>query len=142
MKLLMLLAAVLAAGCTEVSAEPTAENRHGPIIDVHRHASWPGADDGAARADAIAEMDANGIVLSLLYLNEPGDVEGWLENEGGRFIGGPAMPCSVIMSDSRFSPMPLQPIRAWMSPSTCTGSRTFARTIRIHHRGDGVRRNS
>ena len=41
------------------------------------------------------------------------------------------MPCSAIMSDSRFSPMPLQPISAWMSPSTCTGSRTLARTMRI-----------
>ena len=40
-------------------------------------------------------MDANGIVLSLLYVNEPGDIEGWLENGSGRFIGGPAMPCSV-----------------------------------------------
>ncbi len=41
------------------------------------------------------------------------------------------MPCSAIMSERRFSPMPLQPIRAWKSPSTCTGSRTLARTMRI-----------
>ena len=38
-------------------------------------------------------MDAEGIVLSLLHLNEPGDVKGWLEAAPGRFIGGPAMPC-------------------------------------------------
>ena len=41
------------------------------------------------------------------------------------------MACSVIMSDSRFSPMTLQPISACRSPSTCTGSRTLARTMRI-----------
>jgi uncharacterized protein len=40
-------------------------------------------------------MDAEGIVLSLLHVNEPGDVEGWLQAAPGRFIGGPAMPCSV-----------------------------------------------
>jgi predicted TIM-barrel fold metal-dependent hydrolase len=65
-----------------------------PIIDVHKHASWPGTDDAAPRAALLAEMDAEGIVLSLLHINEPGDVQGWLEAAPGRFIGGPAMPCS------------------------------------------------
>ena len=76
------------------AAEPPATaQRFQPIIDVHRHASWPGADDAAARAALLAEMDAEGVVLSLLYINEPGDVQGWLEAAPGRFIGGPAMPC-------------------------------------------------
>jgi uncharacterized protein len=64
-----------------------------PIIDVHRHASWPGTSDDVQRAALLAEMDAAGIVLSLLHINEPGDVQGWLEAAAGRFIGGPAMPC-------------------------------------------------
>ncbi len=67
--------------------------RYQPIIDVHKHASWPGADDAAPRAALLAEMDAEGIVLSLLHMNEPGDVQGWLQAAPGRFIGGPAMPC-------------------------------------------------
>jgi uncharacterized protein len=64
-----------------------------PVIDVHRHASWPGADDAAERTALLTAMDADGIVLSVLYINEPGDVQGWLEAAPGRFIGGPAMPC-------------------------------------------------
>jgi len=32
-------------------------------------------------------------VLSLLHINEQGDVAGWLQPAPGRFIGGPAMPC-------------------------------------------------
>ena len=64
-----------------------------PIIDVHRHASWPGTSDVEERAALLAAMDAEGIVLSLLHINEPGDVQGWLEAAPGRFIGGPAMPC-------------------------------------------------
>ena len=39
-------------------------------------------------------MDAERIVLSLLHINERSDVPGWLEAAPGRFIGGPAMPCS------------------------------------------------
>jgi uncharacterized protein len=64
-----------------------------PIIDVHRHASWPGTSDAQQRAALLADMDAEGIVLSLLHINEPGDVQGWLEAAPGSFIGGPAMPC-------------------------------------------------
>ena len=64
-----------------------------PIIDVHRHASWPGTSDAEQRAALLEEMDAEGIVLSLLHINEPGDVQGWLESAPGRFTGGPAMPC-------------------------------------------------
>src|SRR5688500_8257925 len=72
---------------------PAVAQRHQPIIDVHKHASWPGADDAAARAALLTEMDAEHIVLSVLYINEPGDVQGWLAAAPGRFIGGPAMPC-------------------------------------------------
>jgi uncharacterized protein len=72
---------------------PAGAQRYQPIIDVHKHASWPGADDSAARASLLAEMDTAGIVLSVLYINEPGDVRGWLEAAPARFIGGPAMPC-------------------------------------------------
>jgi hypothetical protein len=74
-------------------AEPPAPAAFQPVIDVHKHASWPGADDAVARAALVAEMDAAGVVLSLLHINEPGDVPGWLEAGTGRFIGGPAMPC-------------------------------------------------
>lgn len=97
----MLLAVTLVAACAEGDAQrvrlavPAAVHAPEPVIDVHRHASWPGADDAAARAEALAEMDANGIVLALLSINEPGDVAGWLEAAPGRFIGGPAMPCPV-----------------------------------------------
>ena len=61
-----------------------------PIIDVHRHASWPGTSDAEPRAALLADMDAEGIVLSLLHINEPDDVQGWIEAAPGRFIGGPA----------------------------------------------------
>jgi predicted TIM-barrel fold metal-dependent hydrolase len=73
-----------------------------PIIDVHKHASWPGDDDAAARNALLAEMDAEGIVLSLLCINEPGDVPGWLHAAPGRFIGGPSMPCVATQREPFF----------------------------------------
>jgi uncharacterized protein len=98
-RLATMLTAALTAACTAGDVAPgvvpATAVTGGPVIDVHRHASWPGEDDEPARAAALAEMDENGIVLSLLYINEPGDVETWLRDGGGRFIGGPAMPCSV-----------------------------------------------
>lgn len=89
----LLLACAPRAGTTTGAPDIPAAGMQ-PIIDVHKHASWPGADDAEARAALLAEMDAEGIVLSLLHINEPGDIQGWLQAAPGRFIGGPAMPCS------------------------------------------------
>ena len=74
---------------------PAVAQQNQPVIDVHKHASWPGADDAPARAALLAEMDREHIVLSILSINEPGDVKGWLEAAPGRFVGGLAMPCSA-----------------------------------------------
>lgn len=46
--------------------------------------------EASALAKALTETDAEGIVLSLLYINEPGDLPGWPEAAPGRFIGAPA----------------------------------------------------
>ena len=93
--------ALVVAGLLSIASTPMGQARQ-PIIDVHKHASWPGADDAAARNALLAEMDAEGIVLSLLHLNEPGDVEGWLQAAPGRFIGGPAMPCPATPQEPFF----------------------------------------
>lgn len=70
-----------------------AETQPAPIIDVHWHAPRPAIDDEEARAKRLAEMDTNNVVLSLLYMTEPGDLEDWTEAVPGRFLAGPALPC-------------------------------------------------
>lgn len=80
-------AALLLALTTSVNAQP------GPIIDIHWHAPRPAEDDPAARAARLAEMEANGIVLSALYMTEPSDLDDWAAEAPGRFIAGPALPC-------------------------------------------------
>ncbi len=82
------LALICAALCTPATAQPFQ-----PVIDVHRHASWPGEDDAAPRAALLKEMDSEGVVLALLHINEPDDVQNWVKASPGRLIAGPAMPC-------------------------------------------------
>jgi uncharacterized protein len=107
-----MMAVALVAACADGDAQrvriavPAAAQSPEPIIDVHRHASWPGADDATARSAAIAEMDANGIVLSLLSINEPGDLPAWQDGGAGRFIAGPAMPCPVTRAAPRYRCFP------------------------------------
>lgn len=80
--------------CSAIGAAVPLE-RVQPIIDVHRHASWPGEDDAGPRAELLANMDAENVVLTLLSINEPSDVQTWLDAAPGRFLGGLVMPCNV-----------------------------------------------
>src|SRR5688572_33096173 len=103
---------------------PAFAQRYQPVIDVHKHASWPGADDAAARAALLAEMDAEHIVLSFLHINEPGDVQGWLQAAPGRFIGGPAMPCSPTPNEPFYRCFPETkgwPDLAWLEREMAAG---------------------
>lgn len=91
-----LLACVVASGARAA----------GPIIDMHRHAAWPGSDDAAYRQGTLAEMDAHSIVLAVLSLTEPGDVPAWVEAAPGRFLAGPMLPCPRNLDAPRYSCFP------------------------------------
>lgn len=82
----------LICSATWAAAPPEASQ---PVIDVHRHASWPGEDDAGPRAELLAQMNSENVVLTLLSINEPSDEQTWLDAAPGRFLGGPVMPCNV-----------------------------------------------
>lgn len=65
----------------------------GPVIDVHRHVTWPGDDDAAYRGKVLEEMGRENVVLSLIHLTEPSDVQDWALQSPDRFIAGPMFPC-------------------------------------------------
>ena len=90
----LVLLAMLAPGFTAHAA--------GPIIDVHRHSTWPGSDDAAYRAQSLAEMDANGVVLALLSFTEYSDIGDWVEAAPGRFLAGPLLPCPRNQVEPRY----------------------------------------
>ena len=78
----------------------------GPVIDVHRHSTWPGSDDAAYRDRALAEMDANGVVLALLSFTEYSNLGPWVEAAPGRFSAGPKLPCPRDLSEPRYRCFP------------------------------------
>lgn len=65
----------------------------GPIIDIHAHAAWQHADDDAALAATLREMDVNNVVLAALFITSPDDMESWAAAAPDRFVVGPMMPC-------------------------------------------------
>ena len=81
----------------DVPGVPTA----GPIIDVHRHGTWPGSEAAPYRAQMLEEMDANGVVLAVLSITEPRGIEDWVDAAPGRFLAGPMLPCSRNLSEPR-----------------------------------------
>lgn len=105
-----IIAALLAC-----SAIPNGAHAGGPVIDVHRHSSWPDSDDAAYRARTLAEMDANGVVLALLSLTETSDVQTWVEAAPGRFLAGPKVPCPRNLSEPRYRCFP--ETEGWVDPA-------------------------
>lgn len=118
-------AAVLLAGlggCLLGSARPRADPQ--PIIDVHRHAAWPGSDDAAYLAEEISELDAHHIVLAMLHINEPSDLDDWVDAAPGRFIAGPMFPCAPFRPDGSkdcFRPDGGWPDPGWMDAAYASG---------------------
>lgn len=84
----LLLALFPLSGCAQTGASE-------PIIDAHYHAAWPDGDDAAELAAHLAEMDAHGVVLSLLFANDADDIANWKNAAPGRFRIGPSFPCVV-----------------------------------------------
>lgn len=64
-----------------------------PIIDVHRHASWPWSDDSVYLQHVMKEKDSSHIVLSLLSTHAKDDLDNWYERQPERFLVGVKVPC-------------------------------------------------
>lgn len=54
------------------------------------------------RVRVLREMDEHAIVLSLLHLNEPADVDEWAREAPNRFLAGPTLPCWQILTEDRY----------------------------------------
>jgi hypothetical protein len=98
MKPLLILALCLPCALP-ASAQPAPPAE--PIIDVHRHATWPGMEAKPYREAMLKEMDDNGVVLAVLSITEPHGVDEWVDAAPGRFLAGPMLPCSRNLSEPR-----------------------------------------
>lgn len=77
-----------------------------PVIDVHRHGTWPWSDDAPYRDAALAEKDANNIVMSLLSITEKDDLENWHDAASGRFMTGIKGPCPKNLTEPFYNCFP------------------------------------
>jgi hypothetical protein len=75
-------------------------------------------------AEELAELDANNIVLAVIHLNEPSDVQTWLQAAPERFLAGPMFPCAPFTPDGAkdcFRESDGWPDLAWLDAGLTSG---------------------
>lgn len=78
----------------------------GPIIDVHRHASWPWSNDEKVLSEQLAKMDEGGVETAVVALNDYDLVAKWIDGAPGRFIGGVTPICPRNLAEPRYKCFP------------------------------------
>jgi predicted TIM-barrel fold metal-dependent hydrolase len=69
-------------------------------------------------------MDEQGVVLSLLHLNEPTDIDEWVTQTPSRFLAGPMLPCWQVLTEDRYFCFPETqgwPELAWLERELAEG---------------------
>lgn len=74
-----------------------------PIIDMHRHGQLPTSlAKGADRDAVLAELDAHKVVLSVVAISSPAQVDVGPDEASNRFIAGAMMPCPRNLAEPWF----------------------------------------
>ena len=96
----LVISSAFVVSCAHPVADvPIAE---GSVIDAHYHAGWQSLDAEQRYAERIAEMRANDIAVSTLFITSKGQLDTWLESNPGQFIAGPMVPCPALDTQERF----------------------------------------
>jgi hypothetical protein len=113
---------LILAGC--VHAEPPKTNSQ-PIIDMHRHAPWPGDSDAEGLALIRAEMKAHNVVASALFITGREDVAHYRKDESVRFLLSPMFPCPALTTERKWcftESDGLMPDDAWLDQQLSSGA--------------------
>ncbi len=90
----IVLSVFLSVNCAESTPHLNSDVANSPeLINSHFHSAYLGMNDASYRTDVIAEMDQFNFTKSVLHINEPSDLEDWVDAAPGRFLAGPAFPC-------------------------------------------------
>jgi len=133
MRGLCFLFPLLLAGCAAVSAPQTvsAGDRAAiAIIDVHRHGSWPDANDAEVRDAALAEMDANHVAIGVVALTDYDDVASWEVAAPDRFVSAVALGCPRNDGERAYWCFPST--RGWVDLAWLEGQIDAGRIEAIH----------
>lgn len=95
----VLAAGLFMASCTHGQSEaPTRQ----PIIDLHRHTSWPGDSDSEALSLIRQEMVSHNVVAAALFITDREDVAHYLPDERTRFLLSPMFPCPALTAERKW----------------------------------------
>ncbi|MEM8985278.1 MAG: amidohydrolase family protein [Pseudomonadota bacterium] len=75
------------------TAASAARESDAPIINSHLHSAYLHMEDADYLQTVVAEMNRHDIARSVLHINEPSDLEDWVDAAPGRFLAGPTFPC-------------------------------------------------
>ena len=92
----LIFAFVLLAGCSNTEARF-------PIIDMHFHA--PLSHQGLEKSDrdaALENMKTNNVVLSIVSITSPEQLEMWVSDGTPQIIAGAMMPCPLNLADPQY----------------------------------------
>lgn len=109
------------------AAQATSEARPSrqPIIDLHRHAPWPGDSDVEGLAQIRGEMKRYDVVLAALFITGREDVALYPAGERARFALSPMFPCPALTADRKWcftEADGLMPDVEWMDEQLAAGA--------------------
>jgi uncharacterized protein len=85
--------ALFVTGCVHAGLEPKGVQ---PIIDLHRHAPWPGDPDDEGLASIRGELRAHNVVASVLFITGREDIQQYQSDSRTRFLLSPMFPCPAL----------------------------------------------
>ena len=91
------LAGLLLTGCALGASEARQ-----PIIDLHRHAPWPGDSDKTALSEIRQAMRDYDVVASALFITDREDLALYPSSNQGRFILSPMFPCPALTAERKW----------------------------------------
>jgi hypothetical protein len=95
----VLVAVVLLSGSFQAEAQPAPPQ---PIIDVHRHAPWPGESDADGLALIRDEMRRHRVVSAALFVTGREDVAHYRADGRVRFLLSPMFPCPALTAERKW----------------------------------------
>lgn len=90
---------VLLFGCAHTSSPSTGKQ---PIIDLHRHAPWPGDPDSTALATIQETLRAHNVVSTVLFITGREDVAHYRGDQNTRILLSPMFPCPQLTAQRKW----------------------------------------
>lgn len=116
--------ALCVAACVHTEPQPRGMQ---PIIDLHRHAPWPGDPDDAALVTIHKVLRAHNVVASALFITGREDIAHYRSDERTRFLLSPMFPCPALSAQRKWCSVDTNgpmPDSVWLNQQLSAGTLT------------------